>query len=87
MALSGASRRKQTPSSLGGLVSGPHRIAVKMMGNRFNTFGSLHSLTQDDYQGPWAWRTTGQHWSYEYHTRPIGLLSAPRILTAETDQL
>lgn len=73
-------------ASLGGLVSGPHRIAVKIMGNRFNTFGPLHSLIPDDYQGPWAWRTTGKHWSYEYHTRPIGLLSAPRILMAESNQ-
>ena len=67
-------------SPLGELVPGPHRISVKVMGNRFNTFGTLHNLIPNDDQGPWAWRTTGKNWTYEYQTRPMGLLSAPRIL-------
>ena len=65
---------------LGELSPGPHRIAVKVMGNRFNTFGTLHNLIPNDYQGPQAWRTTGKDWCYEYQMRPMGLLSAPRIL-------
>jgi len=67
-------------ASLGKLSPGPHFITVKVMGNRFNTFGTLHNLIPNDDQGPWAWRTTGKCWTYEYQTRPLGLLSAPRIL-------
>ena len=67
-------------ASLGVLSRETHKISVKVFGNRFNTLGTLHNLVPNAPQGPDAWRTTGVNWSYEYHTRPIGLLSAPRLL-------
>ena len=61
-----------------------HALRITAVGNRDHAFGAVHlpdGLTK--WYGPDAWRTNGDKWAYEYTTRPMGLLTAPRILTAD----
>ncbi len=65
---------------LGSLRPGEHEIGVTAFGNRQNAFGPVHLCDASySYQGPPAWRTTGNQWSYEYRLRPMGLLISPKL--------
>lgn len=66
---------------LGALAKGKHRIDITVFGNRYNTFGPLHN-SDDNYQwyGECAWETQGAYFSYEYHLKPFGIFTSPRIL-------
>ena len=60
---------------------GEHEIEITAFGNRFNTFGALHSADHaNKWHGPDAWRKKGDRWSYEYLLKPAGILVAPEIL-------
>lgn len=59
--------------------AGKHKIELVLYGNRYNTFGPLHSLYNNSYVGPGDWRTNGDGWSYEYNVRPTGITSSPEI--------
>lgn len=62
-------------------------VAVTAVGNRNNAFGALHlpdGLTQ--WYGPDSFRTNGDKWTYEYTLQKMGLLAAPRLLTADKTQ-
>ena len=64
------------------LGAGAHRVSFTVFGNRYNTFAALHTLLADKkevYTGPDYWRSTGFGWSYEYNTRPFGILKTPVI--------
>lgn len=62
------------------LEKGKHKIKLVLYGHRFNTFGALHCVSQLEWAGsPPTWRTDGDEWCYEYVTRELGILSAPRI--------
>lgn len=63
------------------LEKGPHMLELTVYGNRFNTFGVVHSTDfgSDVYCSPNCWRTTGSYWAYEYQLRPTGPLMAPII--------
>ena len=71
--------------SLGELASGVHDLDLTAYGNRYNSFGAVHSCEPCTlpwgYKGPGSYRTEGSWWAYEYQLRPIGILSSPRILT------
>lgn len=59
-------------------------ISVTAVGNRNNAFGALHlpdGLTK--WYGPDSYRTNGDKWTYEYNIQEMGLLAAPRLLTAD----
>jgi hypothetical protein len=63
-----------------GLQPGEHEVEFKLFGNRFNTFGAVHLVdVRHSWHGPWAWRSNGENWSYEYVFRPLGILKAPEI--------
>ncbi len=66
--------------ALGDLPAGRHQLDITVFGNRFNTFGTLHRVATGGWVGPYAWRTQGDDWAYEYQLRPLGLLTAPRLL-------
>ena len=62
------------------LEVGAHKISFTVFGNRYNTFSALHTLLADKkdvYIGPDYWRSSGSGWSYEYNTRPFGILKTP----------
>ena len=60
--------------------AGKHTVSLTVFGNRFNSFGQLHQVKEIvKWLGPEIWRSTGDDWCYEYHTRPFGLLKAPQI--------
>ncbi|KAI5460781.1 hypothetical protein BGZ63DRAFT_357511 [Mariannaea sp. PMI_226] len=84
------------PQGLGKIAFQPHRLdlgnldpareyklAITAVGNRDHAFGAVH-LPEDltKWYGPDAWRTNGDKWAYEYTIRKMGLLTAPRLLTA-----
>ncbi|CAK7214591.1 hypothetical protein SEUCBS140593_002233 [Sporothrix eucalyptigena] len=59
-------------------------IAITAVGNRNNAFGALHlpnGLT--GWYGPDSFRTNGNNWTYEYTLQEMGVLVAPRLLTAD----
>lgn len=70
---------------LGHLDDGKHyKLRITAVGNRDHAFGAVHlpdGLTK--WYGPDAWRTNGDKWAYEYTIRAMGLLTAPRLLTAD----
>lgn len=58
-----------------------HEVVITAFGNRANAFGPVHNCDEHYvWFGPDSWRTKGYSWSYEYRLRPMGILSAPRIL-------
>lgn len=64
----------------GKLAAGSHRLEVEVYGNRHNAFGPLHNIDPElTWVGPDAWRSTGDHWAYEYQIKPMGLLVPPRL--------
>ncbi len=64
------------------LSAGTHKVSYTVYGNRYNTFAALHNIRADakeNYLGSNFWRSEGFEWSYEYNTRPFGILKAPEI--------
>ena len=62
------------------LKKGTHKITFTLFGTRYNTFSALHNMNADKkriYIGPDFWRSEGEAFSYEYHTRKLGILSKP----------
>lgn len=66
--------------NLAGLKAGRHLLEIKLYGNRFNGFGTLHNCN-DEYMwyGPDSYRTEGDQWSEEYEVRKAGILSRIEI--------
>ena len=60
--------------------NGEHILSLKLYTNRFNSFGSVHLLDKmERWQGPDAWRSEGNRWSYEYVFKRTGILKTPVI--------
>lgn len=72
---------------VGALSAGRHTLEICALGNRFNTFGTLHNCN-DEYKwyGPDSYRTKGSEWSEAWCLRPFGILSRVEILS-ESDPL
>lgn len=72
------------------LSKGKHKVTYTLFGNRYNTFSALHSLLADKkevYMGPDFWRSEGFGWSYEYNTRPFGILKAPIVNKIKEEEI
>jgi hypothetical protein len=64
-----------------GRLSGKHKLSIVVFGNRFNTFGALHSCDDNlTWHGPNAWRTRECEYSYEYQLKKSGILAAPLLI-------
>ena len=61
---------------------GEHTLEMVAVGNRHNTFGSLHWGIEDPYYGPMHWHKTGDAFSMEYRLRDFGIMKRP-IVTLE----
>ncbi len=60
------------------LTDGKHSVELKLCTHRYNTFGPVHMVDVTElWQGPNAWRSVNDDWSYEYALRPAGILKAP----------
>ncbi len=56
-------------------------LKLTLFGNRYNAFGHVHCANESmRWLGPDCWRTEDDCWSYEYHLRPLGVLSTPKLL-------
>jgi len=63
-------------AELGRLKKGRHEITVTLYGNRFNAFGMLHNAVENYvWYGNGSYRTKGAQWTYDYMTRPVGIMS------------
>ena len=72
-----------------GVDAGKHVVTVRLHGTRYNTFSALHSLWADKkrvYMGPDFWRSVDEGWSYEYNTRPMGVLKTPVISVCKCEE-
>ncbi|MBE7051585.1 MAG: hypothetical protein E7395_03340 [Ruminococcaceae bacterium] len=58
---------------------GKHVLEYTLFGNRHNTFGALHNCGTSIYYGQHHWYSTANSWSYEYCTKPTGILKSPVI--------
>jgi hypothetical protein len=66
-----------------GSLEGKHKLDITAYGNRVNAFGTVHNVSPFlRWYGPDAWRSQGDHFSYEYNLRPMGILTAPRVFLA-----
>lgn len=67
--------------ALGALSAGKHSVKIKMYGNRYNGFGTLHNAN-DEYKwyGPDSYRTGGTQWTDTYLVKPVGVLSMVHLL-------
>lgn len=61
------------------VTEGEHLLELECVGNRNNTFGSLHWGIEDSYYGPMHWHKTGDAFSREYRLCEFGILKAPDI--------
>lgn len=65
----------------GVLKAGIHKLDIKVYGNRYNTFGTLHNCNPEfKWYGPDSYRTNGSEWSEAWCLRPFGILSRVEIL-------
>lgn len=58
---------------------GVHSVDFKLFGNRYNTFGALHSCGTSAWYGPSLWYSVDASWCYEYNTKPTGIIKSPVI--------
>lgn len=56
-----------------------HTIEFIAFGNRVNTFGSIHNISNDYWVGPSHWYSKNYEWSYEYDPKPTGIMASPTI--------
>ncbi len=56
---------------------GKHILEIKCIGNRHNTFGSLHWGIYDAYYGPAHWYKSGDAFSREYRLCDFGIMKSP----------
>ncbi len=64
----------------GSVAAGEHELEILFYGNRFNSFGPLHSLRDRRCIGPDQWRSSGDDWEYEYNLNPTGVMDSPEII-------
>lgn len=66
--------------TVGGLSDGEHTVELTLYIHRYNMFGPVHLVNESEsWQGPGAWRSENEEWSYEYVLRRTGIISAPKI--------
>lgn len=69
---------------LGRLEAGAHELQIRIYGNRFNGFGTLHNSNENyTWYGPDSYRTVGDDWTDCYQVRPVGIMAAVEIECAE----
>ena len=59
--------------------AGKHTLELVAVGNRHNTFGSLHWGIDDPYYGPAHWHKYGDAYSREYRLRDFGIMKCPVV--------
>lgn len=59
------------------VAAGKHELMIRLYGNRFNGFGTLHNADEDFvWYGPDSYRTEGDDWTDCYLVRPVGIMAA-----------
>lgn len=64
----------------GQINPGKHTVDITLYGHRRNGFGPLHLANPKDRDvGPFAWRSQGDRWTYDYMLCEVGVLNTPVI--------
>lgn len=63
--------------------AGKHTIEFVAFGNRVNTFGVLHDVSNTEWVDPTSWYKKDYEWSYEYTPKSTGIISSPVIEVIE----
>lgn len=62
------------------VAAGRHELTLRLYGNRFNGFGTLHNANENFvWYGPDSYRTEGDDWTDCYLVRPVGIMAAVEI--------
>lgn len=70
--------------SLGKISKGQHTLTVRVYGNRYNAFGTLHLANPEFlWFGPDSYRTEGDDWTDGYRGKPVGILSTVEMQREE----
>ncbi len=63
-----------------GLAPGEHDVDLTVYLSRGNAFGPIHCANERaNYPGPNTYRTSGNHWCYEYRLKPAGVMTSPTV--------
>ena len=55
-------------------------LDITLFGNRQNSFGHVHYADRSlEWIGPYAWRSEGDQWSYDYVLRKLGIICVPVV--------
>ena len=69
--------------NLGQMEAGRHQVDITLYGHRRNGFGPLHLANPKNRDvGPFAWRSSGDSWTYDYMLCEVGVLNTP-VITEE----
>ncbi len=69
--------------TLQSISKGVHSLEFILYGNRFNTFGALHSTDPTIRRGPNMWYPEDKYRCYEYQTDEFGIITSPIITIFE----
>lgn len=62
------------------VANGSHRLDITLFTHRSNCFSAVHLAdAKHSWQGPNAWRSENDKWSYEYNLMPVGILTEPEV--------
>ena len=68
------------------LKAGSHILELVAVGNRNNTFGTIHNknMAKSEYKASWdCW--SGSNCTMDYHLQPVGILKNPKIVFLKPD--
>ena len=72
-------------ANLGIVTKGKHKITIRLLGNRENTFGNPHRIADGEYK-KYNWDVSGQHLSFTYRLGQLGILTEPLLLIKKEKQ-
>lgn len=67
-------------ADFGKVSKGKHKIAIRLFGNRENTFGNPHRIADGDYK-KYNWDVSAEKLSLSYRFDRLGILSEPILMT------
>ena len=62
-----------------GIKAGRHTVEFTVYLSRYNTFGSMHNISDNNWIGPNHWYSNDDKWCYEYVLKDAGILASPVI--------
>ena len=67
-------------ANFGKVSKGKHKIAIRLFGNRENTFGNPHRIVDGDYK-KYNWDVGAEKLTFSYRFDRLGILAEPLLMT------